>query len=313
MADAEEEVWVDISVDGDGGLMKRVLSEGEGEDKPPVNAHVTVHYTGTLQADGSKFDSSRDRDDKFKFNVGVGQVIKGWDTGICTMKRGERAILRCSSEYGYGARGSPPKIPGGATLDFDVELFSWKEETKEPGEMESEERSRYAAKQKEAGNAAFKAKEWGRAADAYSEGVKYITFGAGSAHGHSHSHDGVACDGDHGDGGAAPAALENDDAKLALALLNNCAAAQIQMGAAKEAVACCTKALALDDKNVKALFRRGQAQLALGEFSDATADAKAALALDPANKQAAALLKKAAAAKAALMKKEKAMYGKMFA
>ena len=86
---------------------------------------MEVHYVGTLTADSSKFDSSRDRDDTFKFDIGGGQVIKGWDKGVATMKKGEKSILRCTSEYGYGASGSPPNIPGGASLDFEVELFGW--------------------------------------------------------------------------------------------------------------------------------------------------------------------------------------------
>ena len=86
---------------------------------------VSVHYVGTLHSDGSKFDSSRDRDEQFKFTLGVGQVIKGWDLGIASMRVGERAKFTLPSEYAYGKRGSPPKIPADATLDFDVELFDF--------------------------------------------------------------------------------------------------------------------------------------------------------------------------------------------
>jgi FKBP-type peptidyl-prolyl cis-trans isomerase len=71
---------------------------------------VSVHYTGTLTKDGSKFDSSRDRPGTFEFQVGVGQVIKGWDEGIVTMKKGELCVLRCSSEYGYGEHGEAHSI-----------------------------------------------------------------------------------------------------------------------------------------------------------------------------------------------------------
>jgi len=92
--------------------------------RPQAGDMVEVHYVGTL-LDGSKFDSSRDRGDTFKFTLGKGQVIKGWDKGVATMFKGEKAILTCRSDYAYGASGSPPKIPGGATLQFEVELFSW--------------------------------------------------------------------------------------------------------------------------------------------------------------------------------------------
>ena len=66
-----------------------------------------------------------ERGQEFSFKVGEGRVIKGWDVGIPTMCRGEKAILTCSPEYAYGEQGSPPKIPGGATLAFEVELLRW--------------------------------------------------------------------------------------------------------------------------------------------------------------------------------------------
>lgn len=85
---------------------------------------VFVHYVGTL-LDGTQFDSSRDRGDKFSFELGKGQVIKAWDIGVATMKIGEICQLICKPEYAYGAAGSPPKIPPNATLVFQVELFEF--------------------------------------------------------------------------------------------------------------------------------------------------------------------------------------------
>ena len=85
-----------------------------------------MHYTGTLRVDDSKFDSSRDRDSPFEFTLGSGQVIKGWDQGLMDMCIGEVRKLTIPSDLGYGDRGSPPKIPGGATLVFDVELLDIK-------------------------------------------------------------------------------------------------------------------------------------------------------------------------------------------
>lgn len=102
------------------GLQYTDLVEGTGET-PKSGQVVTVHYTGTLQ-DGTKFDSSRDRGQPFKFKIGVGQVIKGWDEGVGTMKVGGRRQLVIPPELGYGSRGIGP-IPPNSTLLFDVELL----------------------------------------------------------------------------------------------------------------------------------------------------------------------------------------------
>lgn len=113
-----------INITEDGGLTKEILREGTGSATPKKGAEVSVHYVGTL-LDGTKFDSSRDRNEYFKFNLGQGAVIKGWDQGVITMKKGELARLTCKPDYAYGANGSPPKIPPNATLQFEVELISW--------------------------------------------------------------------------------------------------------------------------------------------------------------------------------------------
>jgi peptidylprolyl isomerase len=92
---------------------------------PTKGQTVEVHYTGTLE-NGKKFDSSRDRNQTFKFQIGEGQVIKGWDEGLMTMKVGGRRQLIIPAELGYGSRSPGAGIPPNAVLLFDVELVGVK-------------------------------------------------------------------------------------------------------------------------------------------------------------------------------------------
>ncbi|WP_437627527.1 FKBP-type peptidyl-prolyl cis-trans isomerase [Sorangium sp. So ce1151] len=100
------------------------VKEGTGAEAKPGHT-VTVHYVGTL-TNGNKFDSSRDRNQGFSFQLGAGQVIKGWDQGVAGMKIGGVRKLTIPPELGYGARGFPPVIPPNSTLLFEVELLSVK-------------------------------------------------------------------------------------------------------------------------------------------------------------------------------------------
>merc|ERR1711863_90226 len=109
------------------GLKVESLSKPDSCDKVARNGDMLeMHYTGTLE-DGKKFDSSYDRSEAFKFQIGVGQVIKGWEEGVLGMCVGEKRKLIVPPALGYGDQGAGDIIPGGATLHFDVELMGIEE------------------------------------------------------------------------------------------------------------------------------------------------------------------------------------------
>ena len=110
------------------GLQITDTTVGTGAS-PKTGQTCVMHYTGWLYKDGakgSKFDSSVDRGSPFEFTIGVGQVIKGWDEGVASMKVGGKRTLIIPAALGYGARGAGGAIPPNATLMFDVELLSVK-------------------------------------------------------------------------------------------------------------------------------------------------------------------------------------------
>jgi FKBP-type peptidyl-prolyl cis-trans isomerase len=106
------------------GLQYEDLNEGTG-DVAQSGKSVEVHYTGWLK-DGTKFDSSRDRNRPFTFTLGAGQVIKGWDEGVAGMKVGGKRKLVIPAALGYGSRGAGGVIPPNAELTFEVELLKVK-------------------------------------------------------------------------------------------------------------------------------------------------------------------------------------------
>jgi len=283
--DAEAFGGVDIS--GDGGLYKKILKAGDASlGSPPAGSKVKVHYVGTL-LDGEKFDSSRDRPGFFDFEVGVGNVIKGWDVGICTMHRGEVAILACRADYAYGAQGSPPKIPGGATLLFEVELFSWKADK---SRMSGRERLEAGEATKAKGTEQFKAGNHAAALESYLEAADLVQTG------------GFVC----------PEGSEEAAKALLLSSLLNGATCALKLEDFDEAVSTTTQALAIDDASIKALYRRGMGRMGKGDYNEAKADLRRASELDPKSKEVREGFNECVKKESAAKKGEKALYGRMF-
>jgi len=294
---AEEPQATGEDICGDGGVLKTVDKAGDASSgHPPAGSKVRVHYVGTLM-DGSKFDSSRDRPGFFEFTIGEGQVIKGWDAGVATMVKGEVATLVCRSDYAYGAHGSPPKIPGGATLKFEVELFGWKEQRKEKWKMSNTERVDTAIEYKEKGTKAFKAGQFEEAREWYHDAADLLCGRVDS---------GAADDFEAPDG-------RGDEVK---ALLTSCQLNEAQMCIKLQVwfavVEVCSEVLGREPENVKALFRRGTALAKESDFAEAKADLAAAAKLDPKSKEIRAAYAEAKEAADAAKAKDKAMAAKMF-
>jgi FKBP-type peptidyl-prolyl cis-trans isomerase len=107
------------------GLRYVVRAPGTGTLTPTIGEELIVHYEGRL-LDGTSFDSSYRRGVPFTFRVGTGAVIRGWDEGFQTMKKGEKRTLIIPHWLAYGEKGRPPTIPPKATLVFEVELLDWR-------------------------------------------------------------------------------------------------------------------------------------------------------------------------------------------
>jgi len=265
------------------GLKKKIIREGHG-DVPPLGSNVNVHYVGRLLSDGTKFDSSRDRDSPFSFDLGKGSVIKGWDEGVATMKIGEIAELVCAPEYAYGENGSPPKIPPNATLIFEVEVIDFSEPTDTP-----EKQVAVAAAKKEEGNKYFKEGRYADAKIAYVKGqdlVKYVW--------------------------SAEDDIKKKADELTIALGANITMCALKLGEYGEAIKEAKEVLKKDPANIKTIWRLGQAYMYTGEYESGLAVVKDGLKLAPEDSNLKSVLSQIQQKQAEYHQKEKAMYKKMF-
>jgi peptidylprolyl isomerase len=239
------------------------------------------------------FDSSVERGQPFKFTIGKGQVIKGWDQGFASMKVGEKALLVIRSDYGYGDTGSPPKIPPKATLHFEVELLGIQETLKEKWQMTSDERLVVANRLKTQGTELFQKESFKEAADKYEDAASY------------------AVDEDFS-GNDIP---EEEERALYISCWSNAAMCHIKLKTWPEAILACNKVLEISSEsktNIKALYRRGLARLHCGMFPESKQDLMAAYSVDKTNKDVRKALATLKEKQAEAKKKEKAAFGGMF-
>lgn len=279
----EIEVLETVNLTDDASVSKQIIRRGTGP-KPTNGQQVTTHYTGRL-LDGTVFDSSVDRNSPFDFTLGTGQVIKAWDLCVASMDIGEKCRVTATAEYAYGKAGSPPTIPPNATLVFDLELLDAKEKEPNAWELSDEQKHERSVKKRGEGNALFTAGDYGKALESYLSAVRIWGEYGGESE------------------------VANRD-KLPCHL--NAAQCHLKLRQFRDAEKEASLALKLDDSNVKGLYRRGLARLALCEYAAAREDAQRILAIE-SNDSAKALLEKIDHDERAADQKERGLFQKMFA
>ncbi|KAK8560735.1 hypothetical protein V6N13_026171 [Hibiscus sabdariffa] len=255
--------WKSVSdVMKDKEVLKKILKEGEGYERPDDGTVVQVKLIGKLP-DGTVFVKKGYDEEPFEFKIDEEQVIDGLDKAVKTMKKGENALITIQPEYAFGSSESHQElavVPANSTVYYEVEMISFVKE-KESWEMNTQEKIEAAGKKKEEGNALFKAGKYLRASKRYEKAVKFIDY-----------------DSSFGE-------EEKKQAKLLKVTCNlNNAACKLKLNDYKQAAKLCTKVLELDSKNVKALYRRAQAYIQLVDLDLAEADIKKAMEIDPDNR-----------------------------
>ncbi|KAK9068705.1 hypothetical protein SSX86_012820 [Deinandra increscens subsp. villosa] len=284
--------WKTVSeVTTDNKVLKKILKEGEGYDRPNDGAVVQVKLIGKLQ-DGTVFVKKGYDEVPFEFKIDEEQVIDGLDRGVKTMKKGEVSLLTIHPEYAFGLTESHQEsatVPANSTVYYDVELISFEKE-KDMWELTAEEKIETSGRKKEEGNSLFKKQKYERASKRYEKALSFIEYDS------AFSED------------------EKQQAKLLKISCNlNNAACKLKLRDYKQAVKLCTKVLDADSKNVKALYRRAQAYIQLVDPDLAEMDIKKALDIDPDNRDVKLEYKLLREKVKEYNKKDAQFYGNIFA
>ncbi|KAL8026880.1 hypothetical protein ABFX02_14G058200 [Erythranthe guttata] len=288
--------WKTVSnVTDDKKVVKKILKDGEGYERPNDGTVVKLKLIGKLQ-DGTVFvkkgHGGDDENDLFEFKTDEDQVIEGLDKAVATMKKGEVAVLTIDPQYAFGSSESKQDlavVPPNSTVYYDVELVSFVKE-KESWDMNTEEKIEAAGKKKEEGNSLFKAGKYAKASKRYEKAAKYIEH---------------------------ETSFSDEEKKLCKVLKVSCnlnnAACKLKLKDYKQAEKLCSKVLELESTNVKALYRRAQAYMNMADLDVAEFDIKKALELDPENREVKLGYKALKEKMKEYNKKDAKFYGNMFA
>lgn len=270
-------------------ISKKIIKEGEGDERPEDGYEVTVHYTGTFE-DGKEFDSSRSRGSPFNFTIGTGSVIKGWDEALKTMRRNEVAEFGIPPELAYGEKGSPPTIPPNTKLIFNIELLDFVIDNSDPSKpifkMSLEERLAKCQEKKEAGGNSFKAGQFDSAIRQYRDVMKLAEVSEFRDDGKVVELDSMSKNSQMPAESDADKTNREQLKQMLLVSYLNLAICFLKLDNLKECIANCDHALEIDAKNVKAHFRKGLAFLSSKDYDMAMKQFDTVLQLDPNNSEA---------------------------
>ncbi|KAK4859605.1 hypothetical protein QYF36_008514 [Acer negundo] len=280
-----------IDVCGDSKVVKKILKEGEGGFTANEGATVTISYTARLE-NGTIFEKKGiDGDQPLEFITDEEQVIVGLDRVAATMRKGERAISTIDPEYGFGTvevKRDLATVPACSKLIYEVEMLDFIKE-KAPWEMNNQEKTEASGRKKEEGNMLFKNGKYQRAGKKYDKAADYV------------SEDGSFAD---------------NEQPLVKSLRVSCwlngAACSLKLNDFQEAIKLCSKVLDYEFHNVKALYRRAQAYMEIGDLVSAELDIKKANEVDPQNREVKLLQKKLKQLQTESNKRDAKLYGNMF-
>ncbi|KAK0576333.1 hypothetical protein LWI29_015602 [Acer saccharum] len=280
-----------IDVCGDSKVVKKILKVGEGGFTANEGATVTISYTARLE-NGTVFEKKGiDGDQPLEFITDEEQVIVGLDRVAATMRKGERAISTIDPEYGFGTvevKRDLATVPACSKLIYEVEMLDFIKE-KAPWEMNNQEKTEAAGRKKEEGNLLFKNGKYQRAGKKYDKAADYV------------SEDGSFAD---------------DEQPLVKSLRVSCwlngAACSLKLNDFQEAIKLCSKVLDYEFHNVKALYRRAQAYMEIGDLVSAELDIKKANEVDPQNREVKLLQKKLKQLQTESNKRDAKLYSNMF-
>ncbi|VWU50850.1 FK506-binding protein (FKBP)-type peptidyl-prolyl isomerase [Hepatocystis sp. ex Piliocolobus tephrosceles] len=280
-----------VHLTNDGGVIKTILRRGEeGEENIPKSGNeVSVHYVGKLETNGKVFDSSRDRNMPFKFHLGQGEVIKGWDICVSSMKKNELCTVRLDSKYGYGEEGCGENIPGNSVLIFEIELLNFSETKKSIYDYTDEEKIQAAYDLKEEGNELFKKNNINEAIAKYKEALDFFI---------------------HADDWEDSLLEKKKDIEIICNLnLSTCYNKNKEYA---NAINHASKVLKLDKNNIKALYKLGIANMNFGFLEDAKENLYKAALLNPNNMEIRNSYELCISKLKEARKKDKLTFGGMF-